>query len=363
MAPSNAELVASTLIKVSIKRSPVATEEDTPKSRFDALKSDAQSNCTVVFVHGGGFFSNGLGSSRPTATRLSKESGGRVIVLDYRLAPQSTFPNQILDLFHIYLSLLRPPPGAFHEAVSSSAIVLAGESAGASIILGLLQVLLQLRSRSITFHGQTFDPVPMPAGIAILSPQAGISLCLPSWEANRDFDIWSDSPPYLKADFPTDAIWPSNPPREELYVGASLFAHPMVSVCTAKSWAGSPPMWFGVGQERMADSAMIVAQTAARDGACVLWNQYEAMPHYWPFILPKMPHSAHVFECWGRACKDMVEKNDLHSKGSWFEVEELKESARDVKALTNLTPKEARLMIETKAKSSRAYYGKASAQL
>jgi hypothetical protein len=40
---------------VSIKRGALAAEDDTPKSRFDALSRDVQSNCTVVFVHGGGF--------------------------------------------------------------------------------------------------------------------------------------------------------------------------------------------------------------------------------------------------------------------------------------------------------------------
>jgi acetyl esterase/lipase len=287
-----------------------------------------------------------------------------VISLDYRLAPQSAFPSQILDLLHLYLSLLRPPPGAFHGPVPSSSIVLAGESSGACIILGLLQVLLQLRSQTITFHGQVFAPVPMPAGATVLSPHADLGLCLPSWNVNRDFDIWSESAPYTKPDFPADAIWPSNPPREELYCGASLFAHPMVSVCTAKSWEGSPPLWFGVGQERMADSAMVIAQTAARAGVCVWWDQYEAMPHCWPFILPKMPHSAHVFERWGRACRDMVEQTGLQSRGSWFDVDALEESARDVKALTNLNPSEAQAIIKAKAKTSEVYYGgKTDAQL
>jgi acetyl esterase/lipase len=287
-----------------------------------------------------------------------------VIVLDYRLAPQSAFPNQILDLLHLYLSLLRPPPGVFHDPIPASSIVLAGESCGASIILGFLQVLLQLRSQSITFNNQTFAPVPIPAGATVLSPQADLALCLPSWNTNCDFDIWSESAPYVKPDFPADAIWPSNPPREELYCGASFFAHPMVSPCTAKSWAGSPPLWFGVGQERMADSAMVVAQTAASDGVCVLWDQYEAMPHCWPFIVPKMPHSAHVFERWGRACRDMVEQNDLRSRGSWFDVDKLRESSQDVSALTSLNPKEAKIIIEAKAKTSKVYYGdKLSSQL
>lgn len=310
------------------------------------------------------FSSNGLGTARPTAVRLSKETGGRVISLDYRLAPQSAFPSQILDLLHLYLSLLHPPPGAFHDPIPSSSIVLAGESAGACIILGFLQLLLQLRLQTIAFHGHTFAPVPMPAGATVLSPQADLALCLPSWNTNRDFDIWSESAPYIKPDFPSDAIWPSNPPREELYCGASLFAHPMVSPCTANSWAGSPPLWFGVGQERLADSAMIIAQTAARDDVCVWWDQYEALPHCWPFIMPKIPHSGHVFKRWGRACLAMVERHSLQSRATWFGVDALEETTKDVKTLTTLSPSKAKEMIEAKAKASKVYSGgKIDAQL
>ncbi|OAF99153.1 uncharacterized protein CC84DRAFT_419607 [Paraphaeosphaeria sporulosa] len=215
---------------VSIKRSEIAAEKDTPRSHFDALSRDMQRNCTIVSVKGVGYFKNGPGTSRPTAAKLSKETGS---------------PPSVISLIH-------PPPGGFHGPILASSVVLAGESCGAYI----------------TFHGQTFAPVPIPAGATFLNPQADLASCLPSWNENREFDIWSESALYVKPGFPVDAIWPSNPPREELYCGASFFAHPMVSPCTTKSWVDSPPLWFGVGQERLADSAMVVAQTAASDGVC-----------------------------------------------------------------------------------------------
>lgn len=40
---------------VSIKRSALKAENDTPKAHFDALSRDMQRDCTVVFVHGGGY--------------------------------------------------------------------------------------------------------------------------------------------------------------------------------------------------------------------------------------------------------------------------------------------------------------------
>lgn len=37
---------------------------------------------------------NGIGTARPTACKLAKESGARVLVIDYRLAPSPPFPRR-----------------------------------------------------------------------------------------------------------------------------------------------------------------------------------------------------------------------------------------------------------------------------
>jgi acetyl esterase/lipase len=279
-----------------------------------------------------------------------------VVVLDYRLAPQYAFPSQILDLFILYLSLLYPPPGSPHDAVCASSMVLAGESVGAAIAMGLLQVLLLLQNQSLLFHGQLVS-VPIPAGITVVSCMGEQALCLPSWDSNKQFDIFHERAPFLDPEFPADEIWPSEPPREDLYCKASYLHHPMVSSCTADSWKGAPPMWFGVGQERMADSSKVIAQTAYRDGVCVWWDQYEAMPHCWMFLMPKLPHSTHVFKRWGEVCRKMAKGDDLESRGRWIDVDKLAESDMDVKNLISLEPKEARNMIKAKAKTMNVFYG------
>ena len=127
---------------------------------------------------------NGLGSSRSTAAKLAKESGARVIVLDYRLAPQHAFPSQILDLFVLYLSLLYPPAGSLHEAVPATSITVTGESAGGCIAFGFLQLLLNVPDQAVQFH-ETEAQLYMPAGFATVSTQGDQALCLPSWKENQ----------------------------------------------------------------------------------------------------------------------------------------------------------------------------------
>lgn len=116
-------------------------------------------------------------------------------------------------------------------------------------------------------------------------------------------------------------------------------------------------MWFGVGQERMADSCKLIAQTAAREKVIVWWDQYEGMPHCWPFIFPKMEHSKHGFARWGKACKDMAEGRVGECRGTWMEVEGLEERKVDLKSLIELSPEEAKGMIKEKAKGMPIFYG------
>ena len=67
---------------------------------------------------------------RKTTGKLAELTGGRVLAIRYRLAPQNPFPAAILDTLIAYLNLLYPPPGSSHFAVPADSIVLAGDSSG-----------------------------------------------------------------------------------------------------------------------------------------------------------------------------------------------------------------------------------------
>lgn len=98
-------------------------------------------------------------------------TGGRGFGAEYRLAPQNPFPVAIFDVFVSYLSLLYPPPGAFHKPVAPEHIVFTGESSGANLALAVLQIIRDIRDHrggEIPFHGQVVK-VPFPAGFAAVS--------------------------------------------------------------------------------------------------------------------------------------------------------------------------------------------------
>ena len=88
----------------------------------------------ILYLHGGGYF---MGSSRTHAAlagMLSRESGARVFLPDYRLVPEHPFPAAFDDAVASYDALVAK---GYHPAN----IVLAGDSAGGGLALALLSHL------------------------------------------------------------------------------------------------------------------------------------------------------------------------------------------------------------------------------
>ena len=110
-------------------------------------------------------------------------------------------------------------------------------------------------------------------------------------------------------------IWPTDPSRGALYCDISAFCHPLVSPTIAETWTGAPPMWFCCGEEMLVDNSRVITQRAANQGCTVLWVEYEAMPHCFPFILD-VPQKIQSFKRWARFCYTCVEHpSTLRSEG------------------------------------------------
>lgn len=243
-------------------------------------------------------------------------------------------------------------------------IVFAGESAGALLASSLIQMILALQQAqqsstpTVRFNGSNII-LPRPAGVTCLSPGLDLSLSLPSHINYAENDLVATRIPYLDAGFPTCEIWPLRPPREHHLCPAKFLAHPLVSPCTAKSWKGSPPLWFALGsKEAIVDGARIVAMTAAKEGVPVYWMDYLVMPHIWPIYFPKWWQSNHVLERWALACLNMLGERPIggQSKGISVQLDET-ERPVDITALTQLTPEHASKIIERAAKDMSLFLG------
>ncbi len=247
---------------------------------------------------------------RPTTTRLANSSGGRVVSVKYRLAPQYPLPAAQLDVLVAYLSLLYPPSSPDANPLCASQIVFAGDSCGGSLLYNILQIIQQTAEHQpIKFHSHTIHfPLPKPAGIAILSLAGDLLASFPSETENIVHDILLDVP-WSVPEYPACTLWPTTPPRPMIHGYTKSHTHPLFTISLQRSWADAPPMWFAVGEEQCIDSSKAVARRAARDGVNVFWMQFEAMPHCFA-TLPGLNRSKQAklcFDSWGRFCRECVE--------------------------------------------------------
>lgn len=278
--------------------------------QWESMAKDAKTNLTILHVHGGAFFQGSPEAYRPTTSQLAEISGGRVISVKYRLAPQHPFPAGLLDVFTSYLSLLYPHPLSAHRPIDPSTVVFAGDSSGANLLYAVLQIIQLTQQHSpITFHSHTVTfPLRLPAGLASLSFAGDTLNCLPSYILNRVNDLYLDIP-WSHPSYPTCELWPVKPPRSQIYAALSAYGHPFISPILPHDCEGMPPMWFAVGEEQFIDGSRAVARRAAQKGVQVDWMQFEAMPHCFA-ALPGLNTTRQAKTCmqkWATFCKECVE--------------------------------------------------------
>lgn len=104
----------------------------------------------ILFFHGGAFCLGSPYTHRSICSNLSYDSGLPVWVPDYRLSPEHPYPCALEDAVAAYEEMLR-------HGIKASNIVIAGDSAGASLALAL----------TITLNGLGKD---RPACVMLASP-------------------------------------------------------------------------------------------------------------------------------------------------------------------------------------------------
>jgi monoterpene epsilon-lactone hydrolase len=107
-------------------------------------------NTAILYFHGGGFCLGIYNPNREFAARMAKESGVKVYMPDYRLAPENPFPAALEDAVAVYRGMLL-------EGYSAGNIVMAGDSSGCGL---LLSALLRLKGQG----------VEMPAAVCLITP-------------------------------------------------------------------------------------------------------------------------------------------------------------------------------------------------
>lgn len=327
------------------------------KEKYDNLMKEVKSKVTFLYFHGGAMYLLDPATYRHVTGRLARETGGKVLSVRYRLAPQNPFPAALLDALTAYLSLLYPPPGAPHDAVPANEIVFGGDSAGGTLCTALLQLLLQFHRSSpsgqtpkVRFHGTEVE-VPLPAGLILVSPWLDITRALPSIESLAKYDYLPPPSQTAGMSYPPCPAWPTTPPRSELYCEGSALCHPLVSPLAAKDWSNSPPVFFSLGEEMLKDEDAVLAQRIHTQGGKVVWREFEAMPHVFAMMLDSLPASSLHFKEVSEFCLKVVEGGSgaIESSGQTIMAKSLERQSVDLGKLTELSDEQVdRLMREAK---------------
>ncbi|HJQ55698.1 MAG TPA: alpha/beta hydrolase fold domain-containing protein, partial [Vineibacter sp.] len=85
----------------------------------------------VLYLHGGGYAIGSINTHRRLAYDISAASGARVLVIDYRLAPEHPFPAPVEDATAAWRWLLK-------QGLAPNHLAIAGDSAGGGLTVATL---------------------------------------------------------------------------------------------------------------------------------------------------------------------------------------------------------------------------------
>jgi epsilon-lactone hydrolase len=209
----------------------------------------------VLYLHGGGYRVGSPRAYQHFTWRIADAARARVLITDYRLAPEHPFPAALDDALAAYRWLLQQDP---------KEIVIMGDSAGGGLALALL---MKLRD----------DGLRLPEAAVALSPWTDLALTGASLKSNAASDpmINAGDLPQAAADYLAGTD-PRNP------YASPLYGDP----------AGLPPVLIQVGgDEILHDDAVRMADKLCGANPQSELQVWPLMPHVWQAYAPVMPEA------------------------------------------------------------------------
>jgi monoterpene epsilon-lactone hydrolase len=210
-------------------------------------------NRTLLFLHGGGFQLGSLASDGELASRLGRAGRMRVLFLEYRLAPEHSFPAALADVRTAW-SWLRTD-----QKLEEPSLAVAGASAGGGLAVSLLVATRDSEGTSA-----------LPAAAVLMSPTVDLTSSGRSMAEQVDQDPIST--PALLQRLASDYLHGVDP-RTPL--ASPLFA----------ALDGLPPLLIQAGTaDLLLSDAERLAAAASEAGVDVTLEIGEGLPHVYQLI-------------------------------------------------------------------------------
>ena len=215
---------------------------------------DIDSQRAVLYLHGGGYVMGSLKTHRSLGGEISREAHAAVLLLDYRLAPESAFPAAVDDALAAYEWLL----AAGYDAEN---LAIGGDSAGGGLTAA---TLLALRDKNI----------PMPGAAVCISPWSDLTC------SNESYTTRAAADPMVSINGLSEMV--------EQYVQGQDLNHAYASPNLADLHS-LPPLLIHVGRDEvLLDDAIKLhekAQSAGVESTLEIWDD---MIHVWHVFHPML---------------------------------------------------------------------------
>lgn len=216
----------------------------------------------ILHLHGGGYVTGGMDSHLMMCIPMAQTLKTKILLPEYRLAPEQPFPAAVDDALKVYRWLLA-------QGYQSKDIIISGDSAGGGLSLA---AVLALRD-----NGE-----PLPAAVICMSPWTDLTFTGASHitKAKADCVLLTD---VLRE-------WAA------CYIGTQRPDHPLISPIYA-DFHGFPPLLIQVGSDEvLLDDARMLAEKAKAAGVDATLNIWDEMWHVWQALGELIPESKRAFE-------------------------------------------------------------------
>jgi acetyl esterase len=219
--------------------------------RLYAPQHFSETDGLLVWLHGGGWYVGDIPTFDRVARTLANASGLKVLLVEYRLAPEHHWPVQIGDADAV-VGWARSPEGAEQLAIDPTRVVLGGDSAG-----GQLAVVAARHARN--------DGLPAVRALLLAYPALDPSM------ASESYKSFADGPMLTRADMAR--CW-------GFYLDGAGEGDPDAAPLLATDWDGLPPAWIAVaGQDPLRDDGLGLARVLGDAGLPVHSRVFEDMIH------------------------------------------------------------------------------------
>ena len=207
----------------------------------------------LLYIHGGGFALGSLDSHRNLAANIALAWKGRVLLVDYRRAPEHLFPAALDDTLSAYRWLLE-------TGNDPKSLAVAGDSAGGGLTVS---TLVAARDAGLA----------LPAAAVCISPWANLENKGPSYAAQADAD-----PMVRHADLERWA---------EAYLGDKTQRNAPLASPVHAELKGLPPFLIQTGgAEILLADSQLLAERLRTAGVSVDLDVWPDMIHVWHWFAP-----------------------------------------------------------------------------